>query len=103
MYVRIEFENGCSEFDYVSRILMKGWENLFFQQDAYISVDFWRKSRSHQNEKKPEHPTDFDMIIENADGENLKFYLNILIFNRIMLFRRTEFLIDAINETVRSF
>jgi hypothetical protein len=34
----------------------------------------------------PEHPSDFDMIIENADGEKIKLFLNILTFNRIMLF-----------------
>jgi hypothetical protein len=34
----------------------------------------------------PEHPTPFDMIIENADGEKIRFYLNIRIFSLIMPF-----------------
>jgi hypothetical protein len=62
-------------------------KSSFFQQDAYISVDFLeKKAEVIRMKEAPEHPTDFDMIIENADGENLKFYLNILTFNRIMLF-----------------
>jgi hypothetical protein len=34
----------------------------------------------------PETPSDFDMIIENAEGERTRLYLNIQIFSRTMLF-----------------
>lgn len=68
---RIEFENGCVANLTTSRISMKAMrKSRFFQQDAYVSVDFLDK-KAEVIRMKPalEHPSDFDMIIENAEGE----------------------------------
>lgn len=68
---RIEFENGCVANLTTSRISMKAMrKSRFFQQDAYISVDFLeKKAEVIRMQKAPEDPSPFDMIIENADGE----------------------------------
>ncbi len=68
---RIEFENGCVANLTTSRISMKAMrKSRFFQKDAYISVDFLeKKSEVIRMKTAPENPTDFDMIIENAEGE----------------------------------
>lgn len=68
---RIEFENGCVANLTTSRISMKAMrKSRFFQQDAYISVDFLeKKAEVIRMKEAPENPSDFDMIIENADGE----------------------------------
>ena len=45
-------------------------KSRFFQKDAYISVDFLeKKAEVIRMKDAPEHPTPFDMIIENAEGE----------------------------------
>lgn len=68
---RIEFENGCVANLTTSRISMKAMrKSRFFQQDAYVSVDFLeKKAEVIRMKPAPEHPSDFDMIIENAEGE----------------------------------
>ncbi len=68
---RIEFENGCVANLTTSRISMKAMrKSRFFQKDAYISVDFLeKKSEVIRMKPAPEQPSDFDMIIENAEGE----------------------------------
>ncbi|MEC5394361.1 Gfo/Idh/MocA family protein [Bergeyella sp. RCAD1439] len=68
---RIEFENGCVANLTTSRISMKAMrKSRFFQQDAYISVDFLeKKAEVIRMKQAPENPTPFDMIIENAEGE----------------------------------
>ncbi len=68
---RIEFENGCVANLTTSRISMKAMrKSRFFQQDAYISVDFLeKKAEVIRMKPAPENPSDFDMIIENAEGE----------------------------------
>ena len=68
---RIEFENGCVANLTTSRISMKAMrKSRFFQKDAYISVDFLeKKAEVIRMKDAPEHPTPFDMIIENAEGE----------------------------------
>ncbi len=68
---RIEFENGCVANLTTSRISMKAMrKSRFFQKDAYISVDFLeKKAEVIKMKEAPENPTDFDMIIENAEGE----------------------------------
>ncbi len=68
---RIEFENGCVANLTTSRISMKAMrKSRFFQQDAYISVDFLeKKAEVIRMKEAPEIPTPFDMIIENAEGE----------------------------------
>lgn len=68
---RIEFENGCVANLTTSRISMKAMrKSRFFQKDAYISVDFLeKKAEVIRMKEAPENPSDFDMIIENAEGE----------------------------------
>lgn len=68
---RIEFENGCVANLTTSRISMKAMRKCrFFQQDAYISVDFLeKKAEVIRMKKAPKEPSPFDMILENAEGE----------------------------------
>lgn len=74
---RIQFANGCVANLTTSRISMKAMRKArFFQQDAYISVDFLeKKSEVIRIKPAPEEVSPFDMIIENAAGEK-----NQLIF-----------------------
>ncbi len=73
---RIEFENGCVANLTASRISMKNMRKArFFQRDAYISVDFLEKSVEVVKMKDaPETPNDFDMILQNAEGERRQIY-----------------------------
>ena len=68
---RIEFENGCVANLTASRISMKNMrKSRFFQKDAYISVDYLDKTCEVVKMKEaPENPGDFDMILQNAEGE----------------------------------
>ena len=86
---RIEFENGCVANLTTSRISMKAMrKSRFFQKDAYISVDFLeKKAEVIRMKEAPENPTDFDMIIENAEGEKNQIlfeYPNIQPNNAIL-------------------
>jgi len=98
---RIEFENGCVANLTTSRISMKAMrKSRFFQKDAYISVDFLeKKSEVIRMKEAPENPTDFDMIIENAEGEKNQIifeYPNIQPNNAIL--DELESFADAITE-----
>ncbi len=86
---RIEFENGCVANLTTSRISMKAMrKSRFFQKDAYISVDFLeKKAEVIRMKEAPEHPSEFDMIIENAQGEKNQIlfeYPNIQPNNAIL-------------------
>ena len=86
---RIEFENGFVANLTTSRISMKAMrKSRFFQQDAYISVDFLeKKAEVIRMKPAPETPSDFDMIIENAEGEKNQIifeYPNIQPNNAIL-------------------
>lgn len=86
---RIEFENGCVANLTTSRISMKAMrKSRFFQQDAYISVDFLeKKAEVIRMKEAPLEPSPFDMIIENADGEKNQIlfeYPNIQSNNAIL-------------------
>ena len=86
---RIEFENGCVANLTTSRISMKAMrKSRFFQQDAYISVDFLeKKAEVIRMKEAPENPSDFDMIMENAEGEKNQIifeYPNIQPNNAIL-------------------
>ena len=86
---RIEFENGCVANLTTSRISMKSMrKSRFFQQDAYISVDFLeKKAEVIRMKDAPEIPSDFDMIITNAEGEKNQIifeYPNIQPNNAIL-------------------
>lgn len=98
---RIEFENGCVANLTTSRISMKAMrKSRFFQQDAYISVDFLeKKAEVIRMKPAPENPSDFDMIIENADGEKNQIlfeYPNIQPNNAIL--DELESFADSVNE-----
>ena len=73
---RIEFENGCVANHTASRISMKNMrKSRFFQRDAYISVDFLEKKVEVVRMKDaPEHPNEYDMILQNAEGEHKQIY-----------------------------
>lgn len=86
---RIEFENGCVANLTTSRISMKSMrKSRFFQRDAYVSVDFLeKKAEVIRMKPAPENPSDFDMIIENAEGEKNQIlfeYPNIQPNNAIL-------------------
>ena len=73
---RIEFENGCVANLTSSRISLKNMrKSRFFQQDAYISVDFLdKKVEVVRMQDAPDKPGDFDMILQNAEGEKKQIY-----------------------------
>ena len=73
---RIEFENGCVANLTASRISMKNMrKSRFFQRNAYISVDFLEKKVEVVKMKEaPEVAGDFDMILQNAEGEHKQIY-----------------------------
>lgn len=73
---RIEFENGCVANLTASRISLKNMrKSRFFQKDAYISVDFLEKKVEVVKMKDaPEKPGEFDMILQNAEGEKKQIY-----------------------------
>ena len=73
---RIEFENGCVANLTASRISMKNMrKSRFFQRDAYISVDFLEKKVEVIHMKDaPENPGEYDMILQNAEGDRKQIY-----------------------------
>ncbi|MGI9552268.1 MAG: Gfo/Idh/MocA family protein [Aurantibacter sp.] len=73
---RIEFENGCVANLTASRISLKNMrKSRFFQKDAYIAVDFLEKKVEVVKMKDaPEQPGDFDMVLQNAEGEKKQIY-----------------------------
>ncbi|MCK0157167.1 Gfo/Idh/MocA family oxidoreductase [Cellulophaga sp. F20128] len=96
---RIEFENGCVANLTASRISLKNMrKSRFFQQDAYISVDFLEKKVEVVRMKDaPEQPGDFDMILQNAEGEKKQIYFeNPEIDNNNAILDELETFADAI-------
>ena len=73
---RIEFDNGCVANLTASRISLKNMrKSRFFQQDAYISVDFLdKKVEVVRMKDAPEEPGAFDMVLQNAEGERKQIY-----------------------------
>ncbi|MCO5723718.1 Gfo/Idh/MocA family protein [Robiginitalea marina] len=73
---RIAFENGCVANLTASRISLKNMrKSRFFQRDAYISVDFLdRKVEVVRMKDAPATPGEFDMILQNAEGEQKQIY-----------------------------
>ncbi|WP_422348205.1 Gfo/Idh/MocA family protein [Flagellimonas sp.] len=97
---RIEFENGCVANLTSSRISLKNMrKSRFFQRDAYISVDFLEKKVEVVKMKDaPKQPGDFDMILQNAEGEKKQIYFenpDIQANNAIL--DELETFADAIN------
>ena len=86
---RIEFEHGCIANLTASRISLKNMrKSRFFQKDAYISVDFLEKKTEVVKMKNaPKNPGDFDMILQNAEGQKKQIYFenpNIVQNNAIL-------------------
>ena len=75
---RLVFENKCVANLTASRISLKNMrKSRFFQQDAYISVDFLtKKSEIVKMKDAPDHPGDFDMILQNAEGKRKQIYFD---------------------------
>lgn len=75
---RLEFENGCVANLTASRISLKKMRKArFFQKDAYISVDFLtKKCEVVKMKDAPEHPGDFDMVLQNAEGVRKQIYFD---------------------------
>jgi len=97
---RIEFENGCVANLTSSRISLKNMrKSRFFQRDAYISVDFLEKKVEVVKMKDaPEKPGDFDMILQNAEGEKKQIYFeNPEIEANNAILDELETFADAIN------
>jgi predicted dehydrogenase len=98
---RIEFENGCVANLTASRISLKKMRKTrFFQKNAYIAVDFLEKKVEVVKMKDaPRKPEDFDLILENADGEKKQIYFenpNIKDSNAIL--EELEVFADAIDK-----
>ncbi len=97
---RIEFENGCVANITSSRISMKNMrKSRFFQKDAYISVDYLDKICEVVKMKDaPEVPGDFDMILQNAEGERKQIYFaNPDVSPNNAILDELETFADAIN------
>lgn len=71
---RIEFDNGCVANLTASRISLKNMRKTrFFQKDAYISVDFLKKSSEVVRLKEVEGtPDPFAMTIDLGEGKGSK-------------------------------
>ena len=101
---RIEFENGCVANLTASRISLKNMrKSRFFQKDAYISVDFLEKKCEVVKMKDaPEHPGDFDMILQNAEGIKKQIYFdNPEIANNNAILDELETFADAIKNNTK--
>ncbi len=97
---RIEFENGCVANLTASRISLKNMrKSRFFQQDAYISVDFLEKKVEVVKMKDaPEQLGDFDMVLQNAEGDKKQIYFeNPEINNNNAILDELETFANAIN------
>ncbi|MBT8266505.1 MAG: Gfo/Idh/MocA family oxidoreductase [Bacteroidia bacterium] len=97
---RLEFENGCVANLTASRISLKNMrKSRFFQRDAYISVDFLEKKCEVVKMKDaPEQPGDFDMILQNAEGEKKQIYFaNPEVANNNAILDELESFAHAIN------
>ncbi|ADY31092.1 Gfo/Idh/MocA family protein [Cellulophaga lytica] len=97
---RIEFKNGCVANLTASRISLKNMrKSRFFQQDAYISVDFLEKKVEVVKMKDaPEQAGDFDMVLQNAEGEKKQIYFeNPEVAGNNAILDELETFADAIN------
>ncbi len=93
---RIEFMNGCVANVTASRISLKNMrKSRFFQQDAYIAVDFLKKQAESVSMKTvDENTSDFAMILEPGKGKE----------PREILFDKPDVAPNnAIREELRSF
>jgi len=101
---RIEFENGCVANLTASRISLKNMrKSRFFQKDAYISVDFLdKKVEVVKMKDAPEHPGDFDMVLQNAEGKSKQIYFkNPEITPNNAILDELETFADAIEDNTK--
>lgn len=100
---RIEFENGCVANITASRISLKNMRKTrFFQKDSYISVDFLEKKVEVVKMKDaPKIPGDFDMILQNAEGQKKQIYFEnpTINANNAILDELEAFADSIINDT----
>jgi len=75
---RVEFENGCVANFTSSRISLKNMRKTrFFQNDAYISLDFLEKKSEVVKISNTINNSDkYAMIIENSKGDKKQIYYN---------------------------
>ena len=98
---RLEFENGCVANLTASRISLKNMrKSRFFQKDAYISVDFLEKKVEVVKMKDaPEKVGDFDMVLQNAEGDKKQIYFeNPAIIANNAILDELEAFADAITK-----
>ena len=75
---RLQFENGCVANLTASRISLKTMrKSRFFQQDAYVSVDYFEKKvEIVRMQDAPKSPEDFAMILKNAEGVEKQIFFD---------------------------
>jgi len=72
---RIEFENGCIVNLTASRISLKKMrKSRFFQNDAYISIDYLKNKTELVKIQDYNKSNDYSMILENIDGDKKEIY-----------------------------
>jgi predicted dehydrogenase len=70
---RLEFDNGCVANLTASRVSLKNMrKSRFFQNNAYITVDFLNKKSKVVNIQDADESNPFAMIIEPANGKTAK-------------------------------
>jgi predicted dehydrogenase len=98
---RIKFHNGCVANLTASRISLKNMrKSRFFQQDAYISVDFLdKKVEVVKMKDAPKTVGEFDMVLQNAEGIKKQIYFeNPAIENNNAIRDELETFADAITQ-----
>jgi predicted dehydrogenase len=98
---RLQFENGCVANLTASRISLKTMrKSRFFQQDAYVSVDYFEKKvEIVRMQDAPKSPEDFAMILNNAEGvEKQIFFDNPEVLESNAILSELESFADAIRK-----
>ena len=82
---RVEFENGCVANFTASRISLKNMRKTrFFQNDAYISVDFLEKKSEVVKISEAINSLDkYAMIIKNNSGKKKQIYYKNPVINPV--------------------
>lgn len=99
---RIEFDNGCVANLTASRISMKNMrKSRFFQQDAYVSVDFLEKKVEIirlMNEPDENDPFAVTIDLGNGKGSKQIFFENPTILPTNAIKRELETFADSITD-----
>jgi predicted dehydrogenase len=92
---RVEFDNGCVANITTSRISMKNMRKTrFFQNNAYISVDYLEKKSEIINIKDSNDDNPFAIVMELGEGKGKK---------EIEIIKPTVVANNAIEEELKSF